>query len=327
MYYTLIILMGITESHFLEEKYYGFRIYKLNPLGPLAKAGLKELEDFIIPPAEVLENKMPFYEYVKVNANKCIKFSIYSTAKRCFNIIDVTPNNTWGSATDGYLGASVRYENWSTSHSNLLRVLSVKPGSNAEKMKLVPMEDYIVALRPENKDIITLNNDNIDPLTLFMKIINDNIGNNVEFFIYNCKTGCKFEKIKLIGEQEIMGCDVAYGKLHNFPKLVEIGDIRQDSVENLDGEKENLDSEVVNLDRGTPEKVVVDGSAEKVEAIVVASNIKVENIVDDSSEKKEETVDDSSEKVEEIVNSSAEKVEDASTEKVEEIVVLDENKN
>jgi hypothetical protein len=263
--------MGITESHILEEKYYGFRVYKLNPLGPLAKAGLKELEDFIIPPLEVQENKMPFYEFVKVNSNKCVQFSIYSTAKRCFSVIDVTPNNTWGTANEGYLGASVRYENWSTSHSNLLRVLSVKPGSNAEKMKLIPMEDYIIALRPENKDIITLNNDNTDPLTLFMKIINENVGNNVEFFIYNCKTGSKLEKIKLVGDQEIMGCDIAYGKLHNFPKLVEIGDIKQDSVENLD-KGEDCKDNVIELDKGSEKvevQVEVEALAEKEEDIVV----------------------------------------------------------
>jgi hypothetical protein len=230
--------MGITESHILEEKYYGFRVYKLNLNGPLAKSGIKELEDFIIPPPEVLENKMPFYEYVKVNANKVVNFSVYSTAKRCFYNVEVTPNNTWGDSNDGYLGASVRYENWSNSHSNLLRVLSVKPGSNAEKLNLIPNEDYIIALRPDNKDIITLNNDATDPLTLFMKIINDNIGNNVEFFIYNCKTGGKNAKIKL--DDGIMGCDVAYGKLHNFPKLVEINEVVDNpQVENLDDMKKN----------------------------------------------------------------------------------------
>ena len=261
--------MGITESHILEEKYYGFRVYKLNPRGPLAKAGIKELEDFIIPPPEVLENKMPFYEYVKVNANKVVNFSVYSTAKRCFYNMDVTPNNTWGEANDGYLGASVRYENWSTSHSNLLRVLSVKPGSNAEKLNLIPMEDYIIALRPENKDIITLNNDATDPLTLFMKIVSDNIGNNVEFFIYNCKTGSKNARIQLGDKErrndEVMGCDVAYGKLHNFPKLVEINEVVQNPpVENLDEKKDESRNDNV-------EKVE---KVEKVDDIVVSDENK-----------------------------------------------------
>ena len=227
--------MGITDSHVLEEKYFGFRVYKLNQNGPLAKAGVKELEDFVIPPSEVFENKVPFYDYVKLNANKNINLTIYSTSKRLFYTIDIIPNNTWGDPNEGYLGACVRYENWSTSHTNLLRVIKVKSNSNAEKMNLIANEDYVIALRPENKDIITLNNDTTDPLTLFSKIINENIGKNVEFFIYNCKTGGKSIRIDLIEKDYgILGCDVAYGKLHEFPKLVEIKQINNKIVETLD---------------------------------------------------------------------------------------------
>jgi hypothetical protein len=235
--------MGITESHAIEEKYYGFRIYRLNPFGPLFKAGLRELEDFIIPPDEVFDNNIPFYEFVRRNANKPVNLQIYSVSKRVFFHVDLIPNNTWGTPEDGFLGAAVRYENWSSAHHNLLRVIRVKEGSNAEKMGLVANEDYIIALKAEGGDIITLNNDNIDPLTNFSNILATSVGKNIEFFVYNFKTGAKTCSVQLVEKNnEILGCDVAYGKLHEFPKVIEMIDVnRKDDGERLRNAIESLD--------------------------------------------------------------------------------------
>jgi hypothetical protein len=234
--------MGATESHSsLDEKYYGFRVYKVAENGPLAKAGVRELEYFIIPPSEVFSNRVPFYEYVRQNANKQITLNIYSLARRYFYNLDIIPTDDWTPSKDqGYLGASVRYENWSTADRLLLRVLRVNENSIAhKKLNLTPQEDFIIALRPDGEDIITLNKDSLDPLTMFTNILNLYKNKPIEFFIYNCKRGGRNVKITI--DEESLGCDVAYGKLHEFPKLVEISNesnprMAVTKIEHLDGE-------------------------------------------------------------------------------------------
>ena len=230
--------MGAAESQ-PDDKYFGFRIYKLTEGGPLHKAGLKELEDFIVPPDEVFNEKIPFYDYVRNNANKELRFNIYSLSKRHFTMVKVTPNNEWSPNKDqGYLGASVRYENWATADKFLLRVTKVLENSAAkEKLGLTPLEDFIIALRREDEDIITLNKDNIDPLTAFSNLLGVYKGKNVEFFIYNCNRGSRNVKINI--DFDTLGCDVAYGRLHEFHRLIQAKDAgnRQTNVE-----EERLDS-------------------------------------------------------------------------------------
>jgi hypothetical protein len=234
--------MGAVETHSsLDEKYYGFRVYKVADNGPLAKAGVRELEDFIIPPSEVFSNKIPFYEYVRQYANKPITLNIYSLSKRYFSTLEIIPTDDWTPKKDqGYLGASVRYENWSTADRLLLRVLRVNQNSIAHKiLNLTPQEDFIIALRPDGEDIITLNKDSLDPLTMFTNVLTLYKNKTIEFFIYNCKQGAR--NIKISMDEDCLGCDVAYGKLHEFPKLVEIEyesnkGMTLSKIEHLDGE-------------------------------------------------------------------------------------------
>lgn len=227
--------MGITGSTIDQNKYFGFRLYKIFPEGPLAisNSSLTELDEFIIPPEEVLSNEISFYEYVKNNLNKPLRLNIYSTIRRFIYTIEVIPRNDWGDPRNGFLGACVRYENWATAHANILRVIKVKEDSVADKcLKLKPLEDYIISLRPENKDFVTLNQDNSDPLTIFHEILMDNIANFVEIFIFNVQKGPRSIKIFLEQNQgEILGCDVAYGKLHELPK---INDEENDKERNFD---------------------------------------------------------------------------------------------
>lgn len=190
--------MGVTSSTLQETKYFGFRIYKIFEAGPLAESGLKELDNFIIPPEDVIYNRISFFEYIKNHLNKNLTLQIYSVVKRFFYTIDVIPRNDWGDQKNGFLGACVRFENWSTAHLNLLRVIKVKEDSVSERaLNMVPFDDYIISIRPENKDFITLNKDTSDPMTIFQEVLQDNIANFIEIFIYNIKTGPRSVKIFL----------------------------------------------------------------------------------------------------------------------------------
>lgn len=238
--------MGVTDSSLLDEKYFGFRIYKLLEGGPLSKAGLKEIEDFIIPPLEVFQQKIPFYEYVKLNENKKINLNVYSLSKRIFYDLDIVPQK---GTTEGYLGASVRYENWSNAHKNLLRVVKVKENSLAQTLiGLIPNEDFIIALRPQGKDIISLNTDHIDPLSSFSSLIGDNAGKEVEFYIFNEHRGARNVKVFLEKKDnnEILGCDIAYGKLHEFPIIKQLGNSKNNTIKaTTNSQNEVLDMEEV----------------------------------------------------------------------------------
>lgn len=233
--------MGVKGSTPQDNKLFGFRLYKIFPGGPLAESGLSELDEFIIPPEEVIYNKISFYEYLKSNLNKKISLNVYSVIRRFFYTIEVTPRNDWGDPKYGFLGACVRYENWSTAHTNLLRVIKVNKDSIAERiLNLIPNDDYIISIRPENKDFISLNNDTSDPMTIFQEVLNDNIANFIEMFIYNVKTGSR--NVKLFLEQrngEILGCDVAYGKLHELPKK-----LNEEKDKNLIYKEASIKSEI-----------------------------------------------------------------------------------
>jgi len=253
--------MGASDSINVDDKLYGFRVYKITEGGPLHLADVRELEDFIIPPEEIINAKIPFYDYIKQSSGKKIKLNIYSLLKRHFYNIEITPNLDWSLNKDqGYLGASVRYENWSTAEKCLLRVINVRSVSLAQiKLKLIPAEEFIIAIRPETEDILTLNKDYTDPLTLFSNYLTLYKNKNVEFFIYNCKTGARREIINL--NDESLGCDVAYGKLHEFPKLIKVN---QDDVGINDStpKVENLDS----LGMELPQKLVKIGNKNIIES-------------------------------------------------------------
>ena len=78
----------------------------------------------------------------------------------------------------------MRYENYVSAHKNILRVLKVNENSSAQMIELIPGEDFIIAIRPENEDIISLNSNlNKDPLTIFKTIIKDYLGKNIDIYL------------------------------------------------------------------------------------------------------------------------------------------------
>ena len=209
--------MGVYESLPVDAKRFGFRIYNLSPNGPLHQAGVKEFSDFLIPPNEVYENKKPFSDWVSQHAGQKINLQLYSLRTRVFTSLEIKANPS--NSKEGFLGAAIRYENWSIAHKNVLHVLDVREGSFAkEKLKLIPYEDYIIAMKPDGGSIISLNIEGEDPMNILSKGIKDNKGHECEFYIYNVKNGGRIAHVKIDDDDYFqLGCDVAYGKLHEFP--------------------------------------------------------------------------------------------------------------
>ena len=214
-------------------KEYAFRIYKIYNYSPLKRLDLKELSDFIIPPYDIYAKKISFKEYVRQNANKKIKLKIFSLLYRKLKEIEIEINETINNK-EGVLGCELNYENFIQAQEKLLHVIKVKENSFAkDTLYLIENQDYIIGIKTViDGKYYSINNDEMNNLILgFVEILKNNKGKECEFYIYNIKRGIKIYLTKIPSEDNFsLGCDVAYGKVHEFPKI----------FEELDEEKKTL---------------------------------------------------------------------------------------
>jgi hypothetical protein len=309
--------MGGSESGVLDPLNNGYRIYHLIKNGPLDVNGINELSDFIIPSKDVLENKFSFVDWVTSNAGKELKIKIYSLKTRTLKELTIKANEK--NSKDGILGGSVRYENWSIAHKKVLHIISVEPKSFAEeKLHLISNEDYIIAVQPIDQQIISLNLEESDPLSILGMIIQNSKGKECNFYIYNKKLGARRENAVIgVDDDFKLGIEGAYGALHEFP------------FDDIDEENDNVDdNEIIN----NPIKMnVIDEKNEgdnvnnnnesnevKISNIVVEKNDNVDDLKkNESVEEKKDNVDDL--KKNEIVEEKKDNVdEDKKNESVEE---------
>ena len=248
--------MGVFEEETTNITQFGFRIYKLIKNGPLDKAGIKEITDFIIPPREVLFQKNTFKDWIVSIADQTIKIKIYSLLTRNFKIIEVKTNKS--DSKEGILGASVKFENYENADKKLLHITSVLENSFAKnKLGLNENEDYIIAVKGKNTNVISLNNEEYNPLEILNNIISNNKGNDLIFYIYNIKNGARTVEVNIENNSDfILGCDVAYGALHEFPKE------REEIAEEIIKENKNYitknEENMINNENTIEEKNVIE---------------------------------------------------------------------
>jgi hypothetical protein len=211
--------MGTKEIISSKDKNFGFRLYKIIPGGPLDKAGLKILDYFIIPPEEIIKRNISFSDYLKEKENQLIKVNIFSVSLRKIFPVEIQLNKS--TDKNGILGGTVNYENYSTAFKKVLHVIKVKDNSfSKETLHLDELNDYFIALKSENGDFETLNKNlnNENPLKSFSNIIKRNLGKKCEFFIYNKRIGGRIINTIIPNNNKFeLGCDVAFGMLHEIP--------------------------------------------------------------------------------------------------------------
>ena len=102
--------------------------------------------------------------------------------------------------------------------------IKVKENSFAkDTLYLIENQDYIIGIKILNDGkYYSINNDKFNDLIVgFIDILNKNKGKECEFYIYNIKRGIKIIITKIPEDDNFsLGCDVAYGKVHEFPKNV-----------------------------------------------------------------------------------------------------------
>ena len=242
---------------------FGFRIYKLIKDGPLAKGGAKEITDFIIPPIEIINKKNSFNDWILSLADKTITIKIYSLLYRKFKYIQIKTNSL--GSKEGILGAGVKYENFENADKNLLHITSVGENSIAKnKLGLIPNEDYIIATKAKNSVIISLNKEGYNPLEILNIILDGNSnGSEITFFIYNKKNGPRTAELKIEKNENsdkfTLGCDVAYGALHEFPYEKDPNEsikIKEEEKEEIKSDDENNNNNN-NGDEGKVNEVII----------------------------------------------------------------------
>ena len=215
------------------QKEYAFRIYKIYNFSPLKRMEIKELSDFIIPPNELYSKGLSFKDYLKDKKNQKIKLKIFSLLYRKIKEIEIDIDDTINDK-EGILGCEFNYENFIQAKRKLLHVLKVKENSFAkDTLYLIEHQDYIIGIKILNDGkYYSINNDKLNDLIVgFIDILNKNKGKECEFYIYNIKRGIKIIKTKIPDDNNFsLGCDVAYGRIHEFPK----------NIEELDEEKRTL---------------------------------------------------------------------------------------
>ena len=227
--------MGIDDEpqKKINYKEYAFRIYKIFNFSPLKKLDIKELSDFIIPPDELYTKNLTFKNYLKEKKNQKIKLKIFSLLYRKIKSIEVEINEDIDSK-EGVLGCEMNYENFIEAQKKLLHVIKVKNNSfSNDTLYLIENQDYIIGIKTLNDGKYYSINDNklTELIVGFIDILNKNKGKECEFYIYNIKRGIKIILTKIPDDNNFtLGCDVAYGKAHEFPKI----------FEELDEEKKSL---------------------------------------------------------------------------------------
>ena len=232
--------MGIQQSTISSYiKNFGFRIYRLKKDGILFNSGLKELEDFIIPPPEIISKNISFIEWLKLNKENKITLKIFSLTKRNFRTIEINNNNN-NNSNEKILGATIRLENYIKAIKKVLHVIKIKENSFSQlTLKLEENNDFLIGIQPKGKEIFSLNVSNKNPLNYFSQLIKENKGNECDFFIYNINKGAKIVNATIENNKNFsLGCDVAFGALHYFPNKSEVN-----LNEELKGLKDDDDDE------------------------------------------------------------------------------------
>ena len=206
------------------QKEYAFIIYKIYNFSPLKRMEIKELSDFIIPPNELYSKGLSFKDYLKDKKNQKIKLKIFSLLYRKIKEIEIEIDDKINDK-EGILGCELNYENFIQAQKKLLHVIKVKENTFAkDTLYLIENQDYIIGIKTViDGKYFPINNDEINNLILgFVEILKSNKGKECEFYIYNIKRGIKIILTKIPTDDDFsLGCDVAYGRVHEFPKIFE----------------------------------------------------------------------------------------------------------
>jgi len=188
----------------------GYHVLRVQDNSPGSRAGLEAFFDFIVAIGKTRLNQDndTLKDLLKVNVEKEINMTVYSSKTRMVRDVLITPSTLWGG--QGLLGISIRFCSFEGANENVWHILEVKPTSPAEAAGLRPYTDYIIgadSVLHESEDLFTL--------------IEAHEARPLKLYVYNTETDhCREVSITpngAWGGEGSMGCGIGYGYLHRIP--------------------------------------------------------------------------------------------------------------
>lgn len=188
----------------------GYHVLRVQDGSPGQKAGLESFFDFIVAIGNTRldQDNETLKELLKINTDKPIRMTVYSSKTQSVREVSITPSSNWGG--QGQLGVSIRFCSFEGANENVWHVLEVHPSSPAEQAGLRAFTDYIIgaeAIRHESDDLFTL--------------IETHEGQALKMYVYNVDDdACREVTLKpnsKWGGEGSLGCGIGYGYLHRIP--------------------------------------------------------------------------------------------------------------
>lgn len=188
----------------------GYHVLRVQDNSPGSRAGLEAFFDFIVAIGKTRLNQDndTLKDLLKVNVEKEINMTVYSSKTRMVRDVLITPSTLWGG--QGLLGISIRFCSFEGANENVWHILEVKPTSPAEAAGLRPYTDYIIgadSVLHESEDLFTL--------------IEAHEARPLKLYVYNTETDhCREVTITpngAWGGEGSIGCGIGYGYLHRIP--------------------------------------------------------------------------------------------------------------
>eukprot|EP00093_Oithona_nana_P011243 11243.XXX_269903_271023_1 [CDS] Oithona nana genome sequencing. len=188
----------------------GYHVLRVQDNSPGSRAGLEAFFDFIVSIGKTRLNQDndTLKDLLKINVEKEISMTVYSSKTKMVREIFITPSNTWGG--QGLLGISIRFCSFEGANENVWHILQVEGNSPAEQAGLRSHTDYIIgadSVLHESEDLFTL--------------IEAHEGRQLKLYVYNTETDhCREVMITpngAWGGDGSLGCGIGYGYLHRIP--------------------------------------------------------------------------------------------------------------
>ncbi|XP_053685067.1 Golgi reassembly-stacking protein 2 [Sabethes cyaneus] len=188
----------------------GYHVLRVQDNSPGQKAGLEAFFDFIlaIGNTRLDQDNDTLKELLKVNIDKEIQMTIFSSKTQNIRVVNISPSASWGG--QGLLGVSIRFCSFEGANETVWHVLEVHPSSPAEEAGLIPFTDYIIgadSILHESEDLFTL--------------VASHEGRPLKMYVYNIeKDACREVTItpnSKWGGDGSLGCGIGYGYLHRIP--------------------------------------------------------------------------------------------------------------
>ena len=162
------------------------------------------------------ENYKEFHKIIVDSADKEILLTVYSCLTRKMRIVKLTPSTNWGNH-DSYLGALVRYEEYTSASERALKVGKVAPNSPAWLAGFQEDKDYILGTPQYFYQ-------DLNSFASFIELTQEEQAMKaIEIFLYNSDENSVRSTLltprKDWGGKGLVGCEFGLGILNHLPYI------------------------------------------------------------------------------------------------------------